>query len=148
MILQGNRSLQTARRGVTLCGRSAGAYFSAGIDQCRQLSVHCLGDTNTMALSQLHDFTNLHEQLYPPRVLIHSCSHPWSGEWHSSYLGIQIFARAPFKSAVNSLFHEAGGEASLLDGAVGDKLDPETVRRRLDVFWHLVATEGSNQISP
>ena len=47
----------------------------------------------------------------------------------------------------NSLFHEAGGETGLLDGAVGDKLDPETVRRRLDVFWHLVATEGSNQIS-
>ena len=118
--------------GISLAGASIPIY----VEQLR----------NFNPISKLHELTNLHEQLYPPRVLIHSCSHPWSGEWHSSYLGIQIFARAPFKSD-NSLFHEAGGETGLLDGAVGDKLDPETVRRRLDVFWHLVATEGSNQIS-
>ena len=61
---------------------------------------------------------------------------------------LNICSRAFQVRQDNSLFHEAGGETGLLDGAVGDKLDPETVRRRLDVFWHLVATEGSNQISP
>lgn len=45
------------------------------------------------------------------------------------------------------LFHEAGGEPSLLDRAVRDKLDPEAVRRGLDVFRHLVATEGPNEVS-
>merc|ERR1719370_195314 len=45
------------------------------------------------------------------------------------------------------LFHEAGRESGLLDRAVGDKLDPEAVRRRLDVLRHLVPTEGPNKVS-
>ena len=62
LILQRDRSLRTACRGVTLCrgvllcGRSAETYFPAGINQSLaaslkalpvQWSVHCLGDTNT-----------------------------------------------------------------------------------------------------
>lgn len=41
----------------------------------------------------------LQEQLYPPRVLIHSCSQPWSGEWHSSYLEIHICELGRFRKA-------------------------------------------------
>ena len=39
--------------------------------------------------------------------------------------------------------HKTSREASFLDGAVRDELDPQTVGRGFDVFRHLVTTVGS-----
>ena len=41
--------------------------------------------------------------------------------------------------------HEASRESGLLDRAVRHELDPETVGRGFDVFWHLVSTVGPQE---
>merc|ERR1719430_2620240 len=46
--------------------------------------------------SECNSYPILQEQLYPPRVLIHSCSQPWSGEWHSSYSFMKLAENPAF----------------------------------------------------
>ena len=43
--------------------------------------------------------------------------------------------------------HEAGRESSLLDRPIRDKLDPEAVRRGLNILGHLVSTICSDERS-
>lgn len=41
--------------------------------------------------------------------------------------------------------HEDGGKAGLLDGIVGNKLDPHLVSSGLDVLWYVVAAIDTNE---
>ena len=87
---------------------------------------------------------HLHEQEYPPRVLMHSCSHPWSGPWHSSYSWQRGFLKTVIKLIWANL-HEACGEACFLHRAIGDEFNPEAVGSWLDVLGHLVSAECPDQ---